>query len=363
MVIYISSRKYQPMISKILKETDQVCAESDVGDGIFLKKYIKENLATFESIDLFIIDFSALADTDEEIIQGIESLRIMDYKTRCIIIAPYRKAGEKIFKDFFYAGIYDLIVNDEYLAMSEQLTYCITSGMKYKDAIRFRDAITQEETAKTVAIQKVLIGIAGAGDRSGCTHTAIVTANFLRKKNQMVAIMEMNQKGAFQTILDNHKAKLFEDGYFTLSGIDYYPDSSTEQVTAVSGRLYNFIILDFGNYEMADKIMFNRCDVRIVCSGVKPWEVDSLQNIFEEQEEDVLKKYHFCFLCTTSGKLQREICEHMEPLKNIWFPEYSEDPFLCSTFPEGQNIFAEYIKIMGHEETRERRGLPWKKKR
>ena len=102
MVFFISSEKYQPMINKILAETDQVCAGKETGENIFLKKFIKENLSMFENIELFIVDFTALADTDEEILQAIQSLRILDYKTRCIVIAPYHKEGSKLLKEFFY---------------------------------------------------------------------------------------------------------------------------------------------------------------------------------------------------------------------------------------------------------------------
>lgn len=362
MVFFISSTKYQPMINKILTETDQACAGKEVGEDIFLKKFVKENLSMFENIELFIVDFTALADTDEEILQAIQSLRIMDYKTRCIVLAPYHKEGDKLLKEFFYAGIYDLITTDEYLLMSEQLTYCITEGMKYKDALKFRDAAEAEEVTETMAVQKILVGVAGASNRAGCTHMCITVANFLRNQKQMVALMEMNLSGAFESICNAYRGRVFEEGYFSVSGIDYYPNSDSKKVMSVSGKLYNFIVLDFGNYEAADKILFNRCDVRIVCSGVKPWETDRLQNIFEEQEEDVLKKYHFCFLCTTSHKLQKEISTEMDSLKNVWFPEYTEDPFESNRFPEGQNIFAEYLKAGGTEHTQRRRTL-WTKKR
>ena len=73
MVFFISSTKYQPMINKILAETDQACAGKEVGEDIFLKKFVKENLSMFENIELFIVDFTALADTDEEILQAIQS--------------------------------------------------------------------------------------------------------------------------------------------------------------------------------------------------------------------------------------------------------------------------------------------------
>lgn len=344
MVYYFCSPKYQPIFNKILEETDQVCVGQEVGEDLFLKKSIKEKISSFEQVDILLVDMTALADTDEEIMQSIESLRILDYHTRCIILAPHKKEGDKFLKECFYAGIYDLITTDEYLQISEQLTLCLTNGMRYKDALRYRDAAEEEPAQETMAVQKILVGVAAAGPRMGSTHNSIVLANFLRENNQMVAVMEMNQKKAFQTFCEAQKAKIFSEGYFTLKGVDFYPECDRERVTAVAGKLYNFIILDFGDYGSADRIFFNKCDVRLVFCGTKPWEMNHLETVYCNQDEDVLQKYHFCFLGTTSNKLQKEIMEHMQPLENIWFPEYSENPFECSRFPEGQQIFMDYLK-------------------
>lgn len=365
MVFVISSEKYLPMISKILTETDQVCAGKEIGEQQFFKKFVKENIAAFEQIEILILDLTALADTDEEIIQGIESLRIVDYGTRFILLDPYRREGDKLLKECFYAGIYDIIVTDEYMEMSRQLTQCICQGMRYKDALRFRDASSAKKAPqKDTAVQKIIVGVAGCGPRSGSTHNSIVIANFLRSQNHMTAVMEMNPTKAFQAFCEAHKAKLFNEGYFSLNGVDYYPECDEQRVTAVSGKLYNFILLDFGDYGQSDKVLFNRCDIRIVFTGTKPWELGKLEEIFAEQEEDVLKKYHFCFLGTTSGKLQKEITEHMQPLENIWFPEYSEDPFNTEHFPEGKVIFSSYLSPLPKGKTKNEKGrLPWIKKK
>lgn len=344
MVYVISSSKYLPMINKILEETDQPCAGKSIGEQQFFKKLVKENISVFEQADMLILDLTALADTDEELLQGIESIRIMDYKIRFILLAPLHKNGDKFLRECFYAGIYDIITADEYLEISRQLTQCILTGMRYKDALKFRDSSTEDPVPKSPAVQKIIVGAAGTGRRMGCTHNSIVTANFLRQQNQMTAVLEMAPAKTFMTFCEAHKAKIFSEGYFSLNGVDFYPECTAERLTAISGKLYNFIILDFGSYHEADKVLFNKCDVRMIFSGTKPWELGGIEALFAEQEENVLKKYHFCFLGTTSGKLQKEIIEHMQPLENVWFPEYSENPFLTSHFPEGKEIFSAYLK-------------------
>lgn len=343
MVYTICSPKYQPMITKILTETDEVCGNKEVGEDIYLKKMIKENISTFDGVEILIVDMTALADTDQEVLQAFESLRIIDYEIRIILIAPYKKEGDKFLRECFYAGIYDLITTDEYLELSEQLRKCIVDGMKYKDALRYRDAAEQEDSSENnPALQKIIVGVVGAAPRMGSTHMSIVIANYLRSRQQMTAILEMNGSGNFEEICNSKSAKVFDDGYFTLSGVDFYPGCDRERLTAISGKLYNFIVLDFGAYGNCDKVLFNKSDIRIIFCGVKSWELPVLEQVFRDQDEDVLQKYHFGFLCTTSGKLQKEIIESMEPLENVWFPEYSENPF-AAEFPEGSGIFAAYL--------------------
>lgn len=358
MVYYFSSDKYHPMVNKILTETDMVCVGKQVGENIFLKKIIKENITAFEHVDILILDMTALADTEEEIKQSIESLHIMDYNIRFIIISPYKSEGDKFLRECFYMGIYDIITTDEYLAMSEQLRHSLIQGMRYKDALRYRDAIQEEETQTTSkVIQKILIGISGSGPRRGSTHNSIVLANFLREHKQMVAVMEMNTSGAFAKICEEKKAKVFEEGYFSLQGIDFFPSCSIERLMAVAGKLYNFLILDFGNYYTTDKLYFNKCDVRMIFSGVKSWETEPLEDIFREQDEDVLQRYHFCFPGTTSRKVQNEIVESMKPLQNIWFPEYTENPFDSSRFSEAVDILRDYLKPEHQDSNKKRKWM------
>lgn len=71
MVFYFASPKYNPLINKVLTETDQVIAESIVGNDLFLKKTMKDKLASIASIDIIIVDFTALADTDAEIMEAV----------------------------------------------------------------------------------------------------------------------------------------------------------------------------------------------------------------------------------------------------------------------------------------------------
>lgn len=216
---------------------------------------MKDKLASIASIDIIIVDFTALADTDAEIMEAVESIRIMDYKVRFIFVMPYKAEGDPFLKECFYAGIYDLIISDQYLEISEQLAVCVTEGMRYKDALKYRDAAINDQPKEAAISRKTMIGIAGAGIRSGATHNSIVLGNFLRANNQMTAVLEYAQRPALQSVCEATGASFYNEGYFSLKGVDYYPECDRERLTAVAGRLYDYIIMDFGNYADADQIL------------------------------------------------------------------------------------------------------------
>lgn len=344
MVFYICSNTYLSLISKVISETEQVCVGNEVGDDILLKKYVREHIRNFESVKHLIVDLTALADTDEEVINAFESLKVMDYDIHIIVLAARRREGEKFLKDCFYMGIYDLIVTDDFLQIKEQLAYALQVGMKYKDALHFRDAeYKEEEHAKERKAQKAVIGVIGSEPKIGCTHTCITLANTLRQMGYMVAVIEMGNKEAFTDIQEAFKEKVFPEGYYTVRGVDYYASGNKAKVESVCGQLYQFIILDFGDYVLADKLQFHKCDVRIVCAGAKPWELGGLQEIFKDQEEAVLRTYHYCYRFVQDKKLQKEIRREMEPLENIHFTAYEEDPFSSNAFPDVQNILKDFL--------------------
>lgn len=207
-----------------------------------------------------------------------------------------------------------------------------------------------------VFISKIIVGIAGAGSRTGCTHTGIVVANFLRDRKQPVALLEMGEKGTFETIRTAYRTENFEDG-FTLNGVDFFPDSSGEKLKELAGRSYNFYLLDFGDFSQADRELFQKCDVKILCSGIKPWETVLLEKIFGEMDEESLQKCNFCFFGAAGNALKKEVRAQMEPLKNLWFPDYADDPFSCATLPEGAEIFDSYLEDGGKRKRKKfRRG-------
>lgn len=348
MVFYVASNTYKEIISRTIVETEEILVGAECGDEIFLLKYVKENISQLSNLDTFIVDISCCQDMDDEIIQALESLRIMSDETKIIILAPNRSEGDDLLTKCFQMSIYNIICSDDFLEIKEQLEYCIQTGMQYKDAIRFKDIKSQDKiiVKKEVkqVVSKVMIGIAGSSERIGVTHNTVVLANYLRTRGYMIAVAEYNDTNAYQSIRESFDAKYLDNSYFTIAGVDYYPEVNTDRIGSILGKSYNFILIDFGSFESCDRVTFNKSDIRIIIAGSKPWEVNRVNTIFELTAKDTLMQYHFCFNFTAQ-KDQKDIRESMGELSSVHFLKYTEDPFENHDFTDADKILTQYMPI------------------
>lgn len=349
MIFYITSQTYQQVIYKSIQESEEICVGNKCENELYLLPYLKSNLAQF-NIDSLIVDLNAVQDTDTEIIEAFEMLRIMGYETRIILLASNRSEGDELLVKCFQMGIYDIIDSDDFLVISEELVKSIKFPNQYKDAVRFKEAKTQEkiivkkEIKRTV--NKIMVGMAGSQTRIGVTHNLVVLGNALRKKGFMVAAVEINGKKDFTSIREDFDLKMLDDSYFSIGGIDFYPDASLEKLGSILAKSYNFILVDFGVFLGCDTVTFNKSDVKIIVSGSKPWEINSLNTVFSSASEDALKNYFICFNLTEHQPQTREnIRENMGELsRNVYFLEYSENPFVASNF-DVEGMLHDYMPV------------------
>jgi hypothetical protein len=314
-------------------------------------------------VDKCIVDISACMDDDSELLESFEMLRSVYGTIRIIVLAAYRQTGDEFLTKCFSLGILDIINTDDFTEIRDELLLCIKSGKQFKDALKYKDAIPSDQlTLKHViqkAVDRVQIAIAGSENNIGVTHNLIIMANYLKKQGFMVACIEYNDSGTFESICNVYREKMYEEGYFTLYGIDYYPKRI---LGSDLNHPYNFILLDMGDYMTTDKQQFERCEEKFIITGSKPWEIDSLNKIFDVASKDVLAKYHFCFNFTMEDDYE-EIIENMRSLsKNVSFLGIDKDPFTCSGFNDADNIFQAYLP---EKEEEEKNGFldKWKKKK
>lgn len=349
MVFYICTPIYQNVINKTVQETGYIQQGHEISTEIYILKYIKENLKRLEGVDYFILDVGSVQDMDKEIVEALETLRIMEASMKIILLATNYKAGDELLLKCFHMSIYDMILTDDFNEIHEALKYCLLEGMQYKDALRYTKAAdtgTVKAAPRTEIRQlanKVMIGMAGSQVRIGITHNCIILANTLRKMGYMVALVECNNSGCFDSIQNEFGEMIFEDTFFSMNGVDFYPNANADKLSIVLGKAYNFVISDFGRYTECDRITFNKCQECILIMGSKPWEVGCVTEVFELAGE-ASQKYHYYFNFTQT-ELRKEVKEGMEGLPSIHFLEHTENPFTTNCFPDVEELLKKYLPI------------------
>lgn len=357
MILSIVSFQYAEEINKVIEESNKPVLENMVVTGFDLLSYIKQQLDQLQQVSILIIDLSALENADEEIITAISNFRMLYETAKIIFIAPGRNKGDKLLSEIFCMGIYDIIPGDVNVEnIADEVNYCISKGKTFRESLMFKEAYTIAETDSEqikeriiikkeirTAVNKAFIGFTGTQPRIGVTHTAIVSANYLKDKGYKVALIEekSNKNKCFEYIKNSFDTTGDEE-YFNINQIDYYPDFDIKNIFKILTKNYNFVLIDFGLFNMEFIAEFNRCVIPIIITGSKPWEIDNINKIFECIPEDDLKEYSYIFNFTDESE-HKSIIDGMGTLQKVFFSDYSPDPFNSRGSDWLNKLFEGYI--------------------
>lgn len=353
MIIYFTGKTFQHVIREVIEKNDELAFDTEPSNELDFLKTIKQNIIQYESVDTMIVDISVCQNTEKELLDALEMIRSMYDGMKIIIFAPYREEGDDFLTKCFNMGILNIIISDDFLEIKQELEKCIVKGMTYREAARFKESKQEKVVVKHEIkriVNKRMIGIAGVESNIGVTHNAIVLANFFRKQGFMVALVEMNDSGAFDAICRDFGEKKFQEGYFTLNGIDFYANYTAEKVAEVLEHSYNVILFDMGVYQECDRMLFERCEDRIIIASAKPWEMDAANTIFDLASKEALGKYVFCFNFTPQTDYAA-IREGMgEVTENVHFLKYTVQPFDNYDFADAEEIFSDCLPEKIQEE-------------
>lgn len=351
MVYYIASTVYHQTILSAVNEAEKIIIGQQVDNHVELLKYVKNNIVALCDLEFFIVDLSAVDDLDEDILQAFKLFRTMYDTTRCIIVAPYRQAGDLLLSQIFALGIQNIVATNDYLELKKGLEHCLSEkGISFKDALVYKD-VKKVETInldEAKAVCRVMVGVAGSQTRIGVTHSCVMLAGTLRKRGYLVALVEFNSSGTFQFIREDFGEKLHDHFYFAMNGIDYYPSINRDLFQKILEKNYNFIVMDFGNYQDCDIEEYQKCHVRLILAGSKAWELGQVAGILQKYDDDILMNLHFYFNFTDKT-YEKPIKKQMKNSKgeslHVHFLDYRSDPFNTEDFPAVEQILGEYLSI------------------
>lgn len=351
MVYYIASTVYHQTILSTINEAGEIIIGQQADNHVELLKYVKNNIVSLCDIEFFIVDLSAADDLDEDILQAFKIFRTMYDESRCIIVAPYRQAGDLLLSQLFALGIWNIIATNDYLELKKMLEHCLTDkGMSFKEALIFKDVkqTVEMNVTEVKAVSRVMIGITGCQARIGTTHSAVMLAGCLRKRGYLVAVVEFNSSGVFRNIQEDFGEKLHDHFYFSMNGIDYYPDINRESFQKILDKSYNFIVIDFASHEICNLEEYQKCHIRIMLAGSKAWELGYVANILQMYDDEILKNIYFYFNFTDKS-YEKPIRKQMKNSKGenlkVSFLDYRSDPFNTDEFPAVEILLEEYLKI------------------
>lgn len=352
MIVYITGSTYGQVIKNTVEATEELVVQTEIAEEVDILTYVRNNLVNFESIEKIIIDISVCKNSHEEILKALEMIRTLYDELRIIVFAPYMETGTEFLANCFHIGIMNIINTNDFKIIKEELLECIKNGKKYKDASVYKnikpDRLTIKHEIKKM-VNNHLIGVAGTQNRIGTTHFSIMLANFFRKKGFMVALLEMNASEDFESILEEFGEREFEEGYFTLNGVNFYKNVVLDKLHQIEAGAYNFIIIDFGTYENCDLVTFHRCHEKMIIGGSKPWELKNVNNIFNMAGMEVLKEYIFYFNFSLP-KDQADIRTAMLEFQKVHFLNIDNDPFYAYQIPDAEKVFKEYLPDKVQEE-------------
>ncbi len=328
LLLYITSDENMGLVDTQWNESNIVVKQMN---GEFnLNQLVINDTSNLSCCQYLAIDLTSLTDSDDEIIDALVGLKSM-YDFRIIIIACGYETHNLILGRIFAEGIYNIITATRHAEIQERVEMCITDGLQYKDAIKYRlqndyapsRNKRNKQTQSKVIIQKqsikqtISVGISGALHRIGTTKQALHITKFLCDNGYRACYIENNDHGHIGEMVGFYEVNEHDD-YFTYDGIDIFP---TFDMGAILAGGYDFVIYDNGLFDETNKRKFLEYDFKIICAGTNPWEAPHINPIFEEvgNYDDIYFIFSFASL-----DLQHEISNLMDKFKRkTFFAEYA----------------------------------------
>lgn len=350
MILAITNEN-EKLISEVCKE----CCEEQV--QIFtgvknLNRFAVQELKNLNNFKYIIIDINTTSEKEDDIVKTIVTIKSM-YNIRIIIMALGYKEGNSLLSKLFNEGIYNFVVGKDYQTQKEELKASIIGdGRQYKDAIRFRNEVIQNDKRNKVIIKKeyktlkqfVNIAVAGTQSRVGTTTQALLICAFFNSLGMNACYISNNEKDETsimqKLVMDKDKQT---ENMLCYEGIDMYKKSSNMKAIDYG---YDFYIYDYGVLTKEKVGDFVTKDTKIIVTGSKLWEFEGLFNTLVMLEE--LKEKYFLVNFAAEDK-QREIIKSRFPKEDryansIFFTEYTPNPFSTNVNLDiYHKIFKDYI--------------------
>lgn len=265
MLLYLSSNQNIGIFDFLIKEKGFIIKK--LTGEFYLKKFVIHDMRNLSHYSYVAVDLKSIKDNENELIKAVVAFKTM-YDSRIIIFAEGLQIEDNLIQKLIKEKIYNIITATAVLEIKEQILKCVSEqGMTIED---YRVADDTNCLSKYIFKHKnIKIAVAGVQSRVGTTTTAFNLANYLHGIGAMVSYTEANNNEHLKEIAVYHDFSKETDNCFKHKGIEYYLNKQFPDD-------YNFNIFDLGVLNISSLSIFKACDVKILCSGNKPYELSYL---------------------------------------------------------------------------------------
>lgn len=176
----------------------------------------------------------------------------------------------------------------------------------------------------------------------GATTQAFLIANYLIKYKFNTCYIESNGKNNISNIKNFYDVFIDDENRkISYKGLDIFYNVTVENLPKILSMDYEVFIFDYGEFLNTTEESFANADIRIVVSGAKFWEEESIQNVFKIC--DVYKDINFIFNFVDEEE-HNFITKNMEGLK-VYFSEYCPNIFKIYNEEIYQDILKKYLSF------------------
>ncbi|AGK97117.1 hypothetical protein [Clostridium pasteurianum] len=332
MLLYLSSNENIGIFDFLSKEKGMVIKK--LSGEFYLKKFVIHDMRNLSHYSYFAIDLKALKDTENEIIEAVIAFKTM-YDSRIILFEEGVKVENEIMSRLFDEKIYNIIISEEIPEIKNEILKCISVKGKTQEDWSILSGINTnvEENLKTQYTfnhKNIKIAVAGVSSKVGTTTTAFNMAKFLLEIGAKVSYTEANSNEHLKEIAAYYKFLKVEN-YYKYNGIEYYPNKQFPDD-------YNFNIFDLGSLNLGTIAIFKSCDIKILCCGSKPYELNDTHKAINLHDDMYLNTL-FSFTAETEEVKIRKMFD--KSINKIHFQDYSPSLFDGKT---NEKIYKEIVK-------------------
>jgi hypothetical protein len=315
-ILYISSNQNIGIFDFLIKEKCFIIKK--LSGEFYLNKFVIHDMRNLNHYSYVAIDLKAIKDTEKEIIEALRAFKVM-YDSRIIIFAEGKNKEEDLIKNLVNEKIYNIITATTIAEIKEEILKCISEeGMTHEDYFIRDNSNLSGNLSQYIFNQKdIKIAVAGVSRRVGTTTTAFNLTNYLYGLGAKVSYTEANGNNHLKDIADCYEFIKYGEESFKYKGLEYYSEKQFPND-------YNFNVFDIGVLNGNTLPIYKGCNVRILCSGSKPYEIPEYKKAL-----DSIPELNIRTIFNSCPEIGRTNLKKSVENKNIkaYFSDYSPNLF------------------------------------